>query len=692
MAIIGKIREKSTLVLIIIGGAIMAFVLSDLFSSSAGGQQRPMNLAEVDNTVINPQEFELKVQKAYENFQKQNPETELDERTKSTIRDQVWTEMLSDILLGREMQELGVEVTTKELFDMVQGKNPHPQVKQAFANPETGQYDPSAVVNFLQNLDRDPEVKQQWIDFERALKRNQRITKYYTLVKKGLYYPSALAKEVNRDNKTSISFQYAYLPYTSIPDSTVELSEGEIEDYYEANKSDYKQEQSIKLLYAFFPVEPSEMDMAKAKEWANEIYNKFQKAENDSIFVNANSDNRYDPTFYSLDNLPNYIDTSLLSKEIGIVSEPKLEGNRYYISKFKALKMAPDSVKASHLLINTQEQEEEVAEALTDSLITLLENGEATIEDLAREFSDDQGTAELGGDLGWFTEGRMVKPFNEVAFTAELGEFNKIKTQFGFHIIEVKEKTALRQKYQTATVIREVLPSNETFADVFNNANSFSINANDVTTFNEEVTAKNIRKRTAVINENTNSIQGLGASRDLVRWARDADENQVSEAYDVDDGFVVAVVESVNKKGFAPLDKVRNRVEFLARQDKKAELLKEKMNGFSSLEELAGKLAISVERAENVTFSSPSIENVGLEPKLVGKAISLEKDQMSVPIQGDNGVFVIKVNNKTVPEEVNIAQSRNLVRQDWNGRIENGLLFDALKEKADLTDNRSKFY
>jgi peptidyl-prolyl cis-trans isomerase D len=233
MAIIGKIRERSTLVLIIIGGAIVAFVLSDLFSSSQGGrQQGPINLAEVNGTSVNPQEFELKVQKAYENYQVQTEE-ELDERTKSTIREQVWTEILSDILLGKQMDELGIEVTSKELFDMVQGNNPHPQVKQAFTNPETGEFNSSAVVGFLQNLDNDPKVKAQWIEFERALKRNQAIDKYYKLVKKGLYVPTKLAEKEFKSNKTAVNFKYVYRSYASMPDSLVQLSESEIEVFYE---------------------------------------------------------------------------------------------------------------------------------------------------------------------------------------------------------------------------------------------------------------------------------------------------------------------------------------------------------------------------------------------------------------------------------------------------------------------------
>lgn len=691
MAVIGKIRERSTLVLIIIGGAIMAFVLSDLFSSGQGGrQQGPVNLAEVNGTTVNPQEFEIKVQKAYENYQAQTEE-ELDERTKSTIREQVWTEMLSDILLGNQMQELGIEVTSKELFDMVQGNNPHPQVKQAFTNPETGEFNSSAVVNFLQNLDNDPKVKEQWIEFERALKRNQRIDKYYTLVKKGLYVPSNLAEKEFLSNKTSVNFKYVYRSYASVSDSLVQLSEGDIKDYYNAHKSDYEQKASRKISYAYFPINPSIEDVNQANQWANETFTKFQKAENDSLFVNANSDNRFDPIYYSINTAPTNSDTSLWNNDTGYVTQPKLNNNTYTIQKIKAKKIAPDSVLARHILINTQTQEENVAEKLADSLLEMLENG-ANFEELAVQFSDDQATSDKGGEFGWLTEGKMIKALNDALFTTETGTYEKIKSRVGFHIIEILERTEPIEKIQIATVSREITPSKETYAELFNQANSFSIDATDMESFDAAITEKNITKRSATLSESDNAIQGLTAARDLARWVKEANEGDISEAYDTDAAFIVAIVESVNLEGAAPLEKVRNRVEFLARQEKKAALMKEEMAGTTDLSELASKQGLSIETAENVTFSSPALPNIGLEPNVVGKAMSLEKGQMSVPIQGNSGVFVIAIESKSVPPEANIAQARANSIQGMNSIIESGAVFNALKEKADLTDNRSKFY
>lgn len=688
MAIIGKIRERSFLVLIIIGIAILAFVLTDLFSAKAGGQQGPVSLAEINGEQISPQEFDFKVQKAYDNYQKQT-EQELDERTKSSLRESVWAEMTSDILVGKEMKELGVNVTSKELFDLVQGSNPHPQVRQAFTDPNTGKFNSTAVVQFLQNLDQNQETKNQWLEFEKALKRNHRMDKYNTLIKKGIYTPTALATAQYNDNNTSLAIKYVYKPYSSIVDSTVTVTESEVKSFYEKTKNDYEQKASRKIAYAYFPVTPSPLDQASAKSWVDETFAKFKKTENDSTFVNANSDERFNPNFYSEENAPAGVDTLLWDQDSGYVAQPKISGNIWTINKVRNTKMAPDSVKARHILFGFQARAKEAAEKTADSVLALLNSG--TPMDSLVYLSDDKASAEGGGDLGWFAEGAMVKPFNDAAFTAEVGQFKKVKSQFGYHIIEVTEKLENVKKIQIATITREVRPSKDTYAELFNKANSFSINVTDMESFRAELTAGNVQQRTAILTNNDNTIQGLNASRDLARWAMEAKEGDVSEAKDVDNAFVVAIVESVDKEGPAPLEKVRSRVEFLAKQDKKAEMMMKELAGSTDIGSLAGSLGLSVQNA-SVTFTSPSIPSVGLEPKVVGEAMNLTPGQLSEPIKGANGVFVVVVDKKVDAGQPDINVIRESELRGVSARVDNGAVYNALKEKADMTDNRSKFY
>jgi peptidyl-prolyl cis-trans isomerase D len=688
MAIIGKIRERSFLVLIIIGIAILAFVLTDLFSAKSNGQQAPPSIAEINGQQISPQEFEYKVQKGYENYQKQTKQ-ELDERTKSSIRESVWAEMSSDILVGEQLEELGINVTSKELMDLVSGDNPHPQVRQAFTDPNTGQFNPNAVIQFLQNLDNDEATKAQWVDFEQALKRNHRMDKYNTLVKKGIYTPSALANVKYNENNGALAFKYVYKPYTAIEDSAADLTESEISSFYKKTKSEYEQKASRKIAYAYFPIVPSSDDQAEAKQWADRMYGDFKTNSNDSTFVNANSDAGFIPVYYSELNAPVGVDTTLWDQDSAYVAGAKLIGSTWSISKVKAIKMAPDSVKARHILISSQIRTRELAEKTADSVMMALQGGVAF--DSLVVLSDDEVSAEKGGDLDWFAEGMMVKPFNDAAFTAEIGEYKKAESQFGFHIIEVTEKLEDVKKIQIATITREVLPSKATYADLFNQANSFSINVADMESFAAELTKNNLQQRSAILNESDNLVQGLDASRDLARWTQDAKEGDVSEAKDVDGAFVVAIVENVDAEGFSTLGKVRNRVEFLARQEKKADMLSKELVDASEISELATKTGLTVENV-NVTFASPSIAGIGLEPKVVGAAWSLTPGQLSQPIAGNNGVFVVSVDKKVDAGEPNLSEIRLSESRGIAAKVDNGAVYNALKEKADLIDNRTKFY
>lgn len=692
MAIIGKIRERSTLVLVIIGLAIIAFVLTDLFSASTSGQQGPINLAEIDGKAISAQDFDYKVQQAYETYQTNARSTEpLDERTKSSIREQVWNEMVSDELIGREMAELGIKVSSRELFDMVQGKNPHPQVRQAFSNPETGEFNSNAVLQFIQNLDNDPNAKKQWLAFEKALKRNQHMEKYNTLIKKAMYAPAPLATQKANEANTKMNIDFVMKPYSALNDSAVQVSESDIESYYESHLSNYEQDASIKAFYAYFPVAPSAIDVENTKKWAEETYVKFQKTEKDSVFVAANSDLPFDPNFYSVENMPLGADTSLWNREVGFMKGPYQIEKTFYMQKVRKIKMAPDSVKASHILINIADRSEERAKEIADSALAALKSG-ADFGEMALELSDDVGSAQNGGDLGWFTEGTMVKPFSDAAFAAEIGNYVTAETQFGIHIIRVDEKTEVKKKIQLATIQRTAEPSKDTYEDVFNEANSFSINATDLESFNNLINEQNIQRRVVVLKENDNLIQGQPASRDIVRWIKDAKEGDVSQAEDLGDAFVVVVIDQINEDGPAPLEQVRASVEFEAKRNAKAKIFMEEMKGASDLSSLASQLGLSVKTANDLSFSSPSIPNVGIEPAVIGKAYGLQKGQMSVPIKGNNGVFVVYVKDKTEIANPDLNITRSTMARNNQARVDNGLVFNALKEKAEIEDNRSKFY
>lgn len=691
MAVIGKIREQSTLVLILIGGAIVAFVLSDLFGSGASVFDQTRNVAVVDGVNVSAQEFQNQVQIATENYQKNQPEEQIDENTRDAIRQQVYDQMVNQIVLTKEFDQLGLEVTTKELFDMVQGNNPHPQVRQSFTNPETGQFNPTDVVRFIQTLDQNPEVKGQWIQFEQALKKDRELEKYNTLVTKGLYVTADAAKSKHITANKNYSIKYVLKRYNELSDTSIVITESELKDYYNDHKDEYKQEASKKIEYITFNIQPSEQDEELVRKWANDMYHEFKNTKNDSLFLMNNSDNGYDPRYYSMKTVPVDIDTNLFAQEPGYVTPPFEKDDATRIQKLLDIKVGADSVKARHILVGLQDRTIEEARVIADSLLTVLNAG-TPFDTLAINSSDDVGSGAKGGDLGWFTEGMMVKPFDEAAFNSPVGKVQKVETQFGVHLIEVTDKTAEVKKIKVGVLSRSAEPGKETYANVFQKANAFSINTSSEQ-WNDVINADNMLRRAGIIGLNDREVRGIEGSRNVVNWANEAEEGAISEPFDVKDAYVVAKLVEVNEKGVAPFEKVRARVEYEAKRDKKAEKFIAEMKGSQNLTEAAGKVGVQVQEATNVTFESGNIAGAGNEPVVVAKITTLQQGQMTAtPIKGKNGVFMVQVTAVNEPGEADVRSMRSSVERGYATRVSNRQGIEALKAKATIKDNRSKFF
>lgn len=690
MAIIGKIRERSTLVLILIGGAIVAFVMTDLIGSGASFSQT-RNVAEVDGTGIAIQEFQNQVQTATENYQANQPDQPVDDNTRDAIRQQVYDQMLNQVVLDREFEELGIEVTTKELFDMVQGNNPHPQVRQAFTNPETGQFNSTDVVRFIQTLDQNPEAKGQWVNFEQALKSDREIQKYTTLISKGLYATNFAAEQKNIASGKTMSVKYVMKRYNDVSDTSIIVSEKELKDYYNANKEDYKQDASKKIEYVPFNLAPSEADIALVRKWSNEMYQEFKNTKNDSLFLINNSDQGFDPKYYSKKTIPAGIDTTLFTKDVGFVTMPFEISTETRIQKLLDKKVGPDSVKAQHILIALQERSLEEANIIADSLLALINSGQS-FDTLAITNSDDAASGKEGGDLGWFIEGAMVKPFNDAAFTSAIGDVKKIETQFGVHLVKVTDKTEDVLKVKIGALSRIPEPGKETFANAFQDANGFSINATS-SDWNEIINDKNMIRRAAVVSENDREIRGLDGSRGIVTWINDAKEGDVSEPFDVKDAYVVAKLTEVNEEGIAPFEKVRARVEYEAKREKKAQQFIEQLKGSQNLTEAAGKINGQVMDASNVSFDNPSLAGAGNEPEVVAKITTLTQGQMTAtPIKGKNGVFMVQVTAVNEPGDANVGGLKASIQTGYQSRVSNRQAIEALKDRATIKDNRAKFF
>lgn len=702
MAVINKIREKSLLLLIVIGGAMIAFILGDVLSSGGSMFSRDMHVAEIEGEEISAIEFENRVQKAIQEYEIQSEEP-INEAVRQELREKAWNDMISEYVLEAQIAKAGLSLSSEELFDMVQGRDPHPQVKQAFSNPETGEFDPSNVIRFLKNMENDQtgKTKAQWLLFEKGIKKQRLIKKYNTLISEGIYVTGAEAKRQFTATNKNFDIEYVVRRYSSLSDAEVNLTKEDIKSYYGEHKEEYRQDASRKIQYVLFNIEPSEDDHAEAKAWIEEVHKEFKNTDDDSMYVNLNSDVPIDLKWYAKGELSPRLDTAFFSEkaEKGDMVGPYLDEMTYKTSKLWQVDHFPDSVLAKHILLKDPRQQNQQQPMpvdssiwkVADSLKTAIENG-ADFGAIAMEFSQDPGSARDSGRLGWFQQGQMVKVFNDAAFSADIGDMPIVESQFGLHIIKLEDKSEEVKKIRVATVEREILPSRETYDNVFNQASQFSIDNNTADAFVASVEEQGLVSRVAEVEENDKSIPGLQDSREVISWAYESEEGSVSPPISLSGKFIVAMVDEVREEGIAPLDQVRTEVELAAMKKKKASVFKEQMSGITNLQKLADKVGTKVEKAEAINFNSFSVPGMGREPAVIGKVVTLEEGQVSVPIKGNTGVFVVKVTKVIPPPKVdNYTKARQQLNQEYASRV-NLEVFEALKESADIVDRRAKFY
>jgi peptidyl-prolyl cis-trans isomerase D len=353
-------------------------------------------------------------------------------------------------------------------------------------------------------------------------------------------------------------------------------------------------------------------------------------------------------------------------------------------------------VRARHILINIQAGDTTAALAKADSLKRLIKGGKK-FADLAKTNSEDFGSANDGGNLNWFTEGTMVKPFNDAVFQGKKGEMPVVVSQFGVHLIEIQDKSGENRKMEIAFVEREIEVSNATDNAVYVEASSFASRNRTVAEFQSAAQEKGYRIETADnLKPGDRMLPGIGQSRDLVRWAFKENQGTVSEARNFENKYVVAAIVEVREEGVAPLAQVKDQVEKAVIRDKKAERFTQEFNtaltGSKTIEEVASKKNLNAESADNVSFGTFSIPGIGREPKVLGTVFGLTKDQLSQPIKGETGVFVLMVNQVTEPEALtDFSFFKNQISSTLTNRVA-AEVFEALKTKAEVEDNRYRFY
>ena len=697
MATLQKIRDHiGTLAAIIVAVGLIAFIGGDMFKScehtknvvgAISGNDIPytyyQSLVE-DNTELYKQ-----------NYQQNSVESEVIDQ----IQEQTWEQLIRRYVIESEYQSIGINISSDEVFDMVQGNNVDPQVKQIpiFQDQNSGQFDRNLVMQFLKRKDEDPsgQAASSWAAFEKNLIENRKDQKFISIVGMGMY-PTTLQteKEVSEKN-TKYNFDYVQLRYSTVPDSLVQVKESDLKKYYEKHKDEYKQTESRDVYYVTFPIVANDEDLQETQKWAEDVKAEFASKAEDALeqFVNLESDLSFNGKYLSKDELSESI-IELFTASNGTVVGPYEEDG--YIKLARKLNSASiaDSVQARHILIRpTSSLSDEAAKERADSILKAVNRG-ASFADLAVKYSAD-GSALNGGDLGWFPEGVMVKEFNDACFLGKKGDKSVVKTQYGYHVIEITDQSAASEKVKVAILAHKIAASNKTVDQIYARASKFGSNSRSIESFRSNADREGLNLRTANLRRNDHRVANLDNSRQIVRWAYKASRGEISEIFELDEQFIIAIVSGLHKEGVAPFDEVKNVIMRNVLNEKKAEYLIAKVNeakaGASTLQTIADKLLTEVKEAKSVTYSSYSVPTVGVEPNLQAAMVCLDNQQISEPIEGLSGVYVIQLMSVDKPADVDLARER-IVLQRTNMSRAGYQVFSAIREAADIEDNRSNFY
>lgn len=708
MSVIQNIRTKYAKVAgFLIALALVGFILMDSANGPLSGLfGRDTSVAKVNGNKIDRKTYDERYsdyETLYEVYAKGRP---LDDATRAQIRQQVLQELVYQELVKDQMEKLGVQITEQEQKDMTHGAMPDPMVQQFpyFADPNTGQFNAQYIAAFEKQVPQiqDPNQREkllgQWASLQRFVGNGRLTQKFNALVVNSVYTPSFLAKAAALDMGSTASVRFVKIPFTTVEDSKVPVSEAELKDYLQKHKAQYSIDEPTRSIeYVTFDIVPSAADTARSLGMLNNLKAEFATAPDAAVFVNRNSDNPFDSTYVTKKTLQSPMADSILSQPVGAVVGPFYEGTSYSLVKVVNRKQQPDSVRAKHILIavNTNGgRTDTAAHVLIDSLKMAIQSG-ANFDTLASRFSDDPGSKIKGGDLGYFAQGMMVPEFNDVAFKGKTGDLETVKTQFGWHLIRLVDQKDFQPASQLAIVSKQLASSTETNNSIFSKANEFAGKNTTGKAFDEAIKKQGLNKKVAEnIRINDFTVNGLGSSRDLVKWMYDAKTNDISTPLVIENSrYVVAKLSNVQEAGIINLDaNTRPQVEALIKAKKKADIIAGQYKNVASLEAVSGTSKQPIQQADSFNASNSFAPNIGFEPKVVGYSFyaGLKQGAVSPAIKGMDGVFFISPITRTIATQV--ADPNAMSQQKMMGDMQNknalsGMLQQVFQKNASIKYN-----
>ncbi len=688
--VIQKIRDKAGLAVLLIGISLLIFILTDLLQSNPFVQGlfsgRSDLVARIGSEDIRYAEYNALYERALRNASVEDPLAE------EQIKTAVWQQLLTDKLYAIEAEAAGLAVSDQELYEMFVSDQPHPLVIQVFS--QGGQmYDKARVQQVLAQAPNNPEIAAQLREFEDYLVQVRLREKYDALLRATGYVPTTLAAYQNTLDNTTLSFSYLAVSYSAVADSLVPVSESDIRRYYKAHKAEYRLREPERILqYVALFKEPSAQDSQAVYQKTLELREAFEKAEDDSLFAAANTDVRQDFIWRRWPDLPRQVQDSL--RGIGQVIGPYLSDRGYVLAKVDSIARDSQPVyRLRHIMI-AKGLDSVAARRRADSLLRVLKPEK--FAEAANQFSDDWQTRFSSGELGWYTaSGRFGKAFYDALAKAPIGRlYGIVVSDQGYHIVEVQEKSD--RLVRLAFIEKEIVASSATLSVLRQKAQQIARAAEK--NFEEAVQQAGLNLRVSpTIRPSSASIPALVGTRELIQWAFSHKAGERSGVVETQNAFVVARVVSASEPPYREWEEIRDQLEPKARNAKKAEYILKRLKekGGSTLEALqqAYGPGAYVSRAENALYGGIAVPGIGMEPKVLGVAASLKENQLSAPVEGTNGVYVLQLTSKKVPESptADVARSYAAGQSSTQANLLTGRFQEAQKERLEVEDFRYRF-
>nr|BFF38651.1 peptidylprolyl isomerase [Tenacibaculum mesophilum] len=702
MAILSKIRERSMFLILVIGLALFAFVLdpstiSDFFSASKVNE-----IGEVNGEAISRQEFA----EALEAYKAQTGNS----MSEMQAAKAVWNNLIRQKIYKKQLEEAGITVGDVDILNALYET---PVVQNDARFQTSGIFDKNKLKEHLATIkEENGQEWAAWQNYMASIKSNIEKTTYDNLVAAGLGASLKEGESRYLTENTKVSGRYVYVPYTTIADSLVTLKKSDIQNYINQHQDAFQVEASRDINFVKFNIEPSTKDEEAikanvAKLIDDSVVNNtpvkgLKNTTNYNEFLEENdSDLRLDNSYKFKIQVPQVIAEEVFNGNKGDVFGPYKDAGFFKLSKITEVKQLPDSAKASHILIPfvgsasadaTVVQTEEEAKKTADSLLAVVKADKSKFADLAKKMSSDQGSAEKGGFYDWFAYNRMVPSFRDFVFEGKEGDMGVVKTQFGFHVIKIDGQKNFQPVVKLATFGRKIEASEETENAVFQNAETFALELANGKAFEEAVKEKNLTSLPAVgLKSLDENVPGVGNERQIITWAFEPETEKGSyKRFDVEGGYIVAVLTAKTAKGLMPVDKAITSVRPILTNERKVKMIEDKMSG-ATLEEIAKSVNQSVRAATDVNLQSPTISGVGFEPKVVGAMMNAKENKVVKNVAGDKGVFAFVVEKREEPTALPNYDTyrKRIVAERQNKTFQ---MYEAVKKASEIKDNMSSFY